>query len=62
MAALHIAQIEYLSQDLIEHVKNANNLIMRSKHELARIQQIAIMFLTVLEELEKDAEYEQQCK
>ncbi|MBA3814724.1 MAG: hypothetical protein H0X26_09660 [Alphaproteobacteria bacterium] len=60
MAHLHIAQIEYLSQDLIEHVKNANNLIMRSKHELARIQQIAIMFLTVLEELEKDTEHEQQ--
>lgn len=60
MAHLHVAQIAYLSQDLFEHLKNANNLIMRSKYELDRIQQIAKMLCTVHEELERDLGYAQQ--
>ena len=39
MANLHIAQIEYLSQELFEHVKNVNNLIARGKFELDLVQQ-----------------------
>lgn len=62
MAYLHMAQIAYLSQDLIEHVTNANNLMMRNKHELDRIQQIVKMLLTVHEELGKEWEYVQQSK
>ena len=54
MAKLYLAQIAHLSQDLIEHVTNVNNLMMRSKHELDRIQQITKMLCTVYEELEKD--------
>ncbi len=34
MAALHIAQIEYLSQELIDHLRNAHNLMGRGKFEL----------------------------
>lgn len=62
MAHIHMAQIAYLSQDLIEHVTNANNLMARNKHELDRIQQIVKMLLTVHEELEKDWDYVQQSK
>ena len=39
MAHLHVAQIEYLSQELIDHVKNVNNLIARGKFELDLVQQ-----------------------
>lgn len=54
MAKLYVAQIAHLSQDLIEHVTNANNLMMRSKHELDRIQQITKTLCEVYEDLEKD--------
>ena len=54
MAHLHMAQIAYLSQHLIEHVKNANNLIVRGKYELDRIHQTTIALLNVYEELQKD--------
>lgn len=50
MANLHLAQIEYLSQQLIDQVKNANNLIVRSKFELDLVQQTLKTFLTVHEE------------
>lgn len=60
MARLHLAQIAHLSQDLIEHLTNAQNLQMRNKHELDRMQQIVKMLCTVQEELEKDAVHDQQ--
>ena len=62
MAHIHMAQIAYLSQDLIEHIKNANNLIVRSKYELDRIHHVTKMLLTVHEELEKDWDYVQNFK
>ena len=54
MAHLHMAQLAYLSQELTEHITIANNLIMRSKYELDRIQQVTKMLCNVHEELEKD--------
>ena len=54
MAHLHMAQIAYLTQDLIEHIKNANNLMMRSKYELDLMHQTVKMLLNVFDELEKD--------
>lgn len=62
MAHLHMAQIAYLSQDLIEHLTNAQNLTMRNKHELDRMQQIVKMLCTVHKELEKDAQHVRECK
>jgi hypothetical protein len=60
MARLHLAQIAHLSQDLIEHIINAQNLMARGKHELDRMQQIVKMLCIVQEELEKDSNYEQR--
>lgn len=57
-----MAQIAYLTQDLIEHIHNANNLLARSKYELARIQQTTQLLATVHEELEKDWDYVQNFK
>lgn len=54
MARLHLAQMAYLSQQLIHQVKNANNLMARNKHELDRIQQITKLLCTTYEDLEKD--------
>ncbi len=54
MARLHLAQIAYLAQDLIEHVKNANNLIVRSKVELDRIHQTTVTLMMVFAEFETD--------
>lgn len=54
MAKLYVAQIAHLSQDLIEHVTNANNLMMRSKYELDRISQITKTLCEVYDDLEKD--------
>lgn len=34
MAKLNLAQIEYLSQELIDHLRNAHNLMGRGKFEL----------------------------
>ena len=50
MAHIHIAQIEYLSQELSEHVKNVNNLIVRGKFELDLVQQTLKAFLAVYDE------------
>lgn len=55
MARLHLAQIAHLSQELCEHIKNANNLIVRSKVELDRIHQTTVALMTVFEEFEKDS-------
>jgi hypothetical protein len=56
MANLHIAQIEYLSQELSEHVKNVNNLIARGKFELDLVQQTLRTLVTVVLEKELDAD------
>lgn len=34
MATFNLAQIEYLSQELIDHIRNAHNLMDRGKFEL----------------------------
>lgn len=60
MAKLHLAQIAYLSQQLIHQVKNANNLIARGKFELDLVQQTVKSLMTVYEELEKDEGDDQQ--
>jgi hypothetical protein len=60
MAAIHIVQIAHLSQELIEHIIQANNLITRSKYELDRIHQVTKMLVNVHGELEKDLGYAQQ--
>ena len=57
MAHLHLAQIGYLSQDLIERMRNANNLIVRSKVELDLMHQTVKMLLNVFDELEKDLDH-----
>jgi len=62
MAHLHMAQIAYLSQDLIEHVTHANNLVMRTQQQLDHISRIVKMLCTVHEELEKDWAYVQYIK
>ena len=62
MGDLCLAQISLLSQDLFEHVKNANNLIFRAKHELDRVHQTTIALLVAYEEHEKDREQERTNK
>ena len=62
MAHLHMAQIAYLAQDLIEHLTIATNLVMRNKYELERMQQLMKTLCTVQEELEKDLQYVQRYK
>ena len=62
MAKLYVAQIAHLSQDLIEHVTNANNLMARAKHELDRIAQITKTLCGVYEDLEKDWRDERESK
>ena len=60
MAKLHIAQLEYLSQELIDHVRNAHNLIGRGAFELDRAQKTLKMRINVQElwvqEMELEAE------
>ena len=51
MASLHLAQIEYLSQQLFDQTKNANNLIARGKFELDLVQQTLRTLLIVCNEL-----------
>lgn len=62
MAHLHVAQIEYLSQQLIDQTKNVNNLIVRGKFELDLIQQTLRTLLIVCNELvvEKECDHEQK--
>lgn len=61
MAKLHVAQIEYLSQELIDHVKNANNLIGRGALELDRAQKTLKMLVTIqdqwVSEMELDSRH-----
>ncbi|MBX9621545.1 MAG: hypothetical protein K2X28_05920 [Alphaproteobacteria bacterium] len=51
MAHIHVAQIEYLSQQLIDQAKNVNNLIARGKFELDLIQQTLRTLLIVCNEV-----------
>ena len=62
MAKLHLTQIEYLSQQLIDQTKNVNNLIGRGKFELDLIQQTLRALLTVCNEwiVEKELDHEQK--
>lgn len=59
MAKLHVAQIEYLSQQLIDQIKNANNLIVRSKVEIDHAQRTLRILLAVYDEwiVEKELDY-----
>ena len=45
MAKLDVAQINYLSQDLIIHIQNAQNLIGQGTFELDRAQKTLKMLL-----------------
>lgn len=56
MAHLHVAQIAYLSQQLIDQIKNVNNLIVRGKFEFDLIQQTLRALLTVCGELDAEKE------
>lgn len=62
MAKLYLAQIEYLSQQLIDQTKNVNNLIVRGKLELDLIQQTLRALLIVCNEwvVEKELDHEQR--
>ena len=62
MAKLHLAQIAYLSQQLINQVTNVNNLIVRGKLELSLVQETLNTLLTVCGEWIADGErdYEQR--
>jgi len=59
MAKLHLAQIAYLSQQLIDQVKNINNLIVRGKFELDLVQQTLRTLLTVCGECVVEKERDQ---
>lgn len=60
MAELYLAQIEYLSQELIDHVRNAHNLIGRGTFELDRAQKSLKLLLYAhdqwVSEMELDSE------
>lgn len=47
MAHLHVAQVEYLSQELIEHMRNAYNLFGRGTSELEKGQRVLTMLVIV---------------
>ena len=55
-AKLHIAQLEYLSQELIEHVQEAHNLIGRGTLALDRTQKALKMLLDVQDQWVKEME------
>lgn len=54
MAYIHMAQVADLTQDLIERLTIAMNLVMQNKQELERMQHAMKLLCTVHEELEKD--------
>ncbi|EKE10159.1 MAG: hypothetical protein ACD_16C00075G0005 [uncultured bacterium] len=60
MAKLHIAQIEYLSQELIDHISTAHNLMNRGTYELNRAQKTLKILLSIQEqwmsEMDPDSE------
>ena len=59
MAATYIVQIAHLSQELIEHIIQAQNQLARAKYELDHIQQTTKLLVNVHEALEKDLGYAQ---
>ena len=59
MANLHIAQLEYLSQELIVHLKNAHNLMSRGTFELNRAQKTLKMLINVQEQWAQEMELEE---
>ncbi len=61
MAHLHVAQIEYLSQELIGHMRNAYNLFGRGTPELEKAQRALTMLVTIQNQLmsETDLDSEQ---
>ena len=59
MANLHIAQLEYLSQELIVHLKNAHNLMGRGTFELNRAQKTLKMLINVQEQWAQEMELEE---
>ncbi len=60
MAKFRIAQLEYLSQELTDNVRNAHNLIGRGTFELDRAQRTLKMLINVqdqwVQEMELEAE------
>ena len=62
MAHLHVAQIAHLSQQLIEQIKNANNLMCRGKAEIDLIHRTVKSLFTVLDDwtTEKELDTEQK--
>ena len=58
MAKLHIAQLEYLSQELTDHVRNAHNLIGRGTSELDRAQRALKMLINVQDQWVNEMELE----
>lgn len=62
MARFCIAQIEYLSQELIDHMRNAHNLFGRGTSELERAQKTLKMLIAVQDQWmnERDQDSEQR--
>ncbi len=58
MAKLHVAQLEYLSQELIDHVRNAHNLIGRGMSELDRTQRTLKILINVQDQWVNEMELE----
>jgi hypothetical protein len=58
MAKLHIAQLEYLSQELIDHLRNAYNLMGRGKFELDLAQRTLKALLNAQDQWIREDELE----
>jgi hypothetical protein len=56
MAKLHLAQIEYISQDLIIHIQNVQNLIGQGTFELGRAQKSLKMLLNAQDQWMREME------
>jgi len=57
MAKLDVAQINYLSQDLIVHIQNAQNLIGQGTFELDRAQRTLKMLLSAQDQWMGEMEF-----
>jgi hypothetical protein len=56
MAKLDVAQINYLSQDLITHIQNAHNLIGQGIFELDRAQKSLKILLNIQDQWMREIE------
>lgn len=56
MAKLDVAQINYLSQDLIAHIQNVQNLIGQGTFELDRAQKSLKMLLNAQDQWIREIE------